>query len=301
MFTRTAPQIAPGPRLPYVGDLLGRARQARLSAWVAVVPLVFILGVIFVAIFAPWISPHPAQGAGESNLVAILQPPSHTYPLGTDELGRDILSRIFYGARVSLLTSFIVVAIAIVVGVLIGAAAGYSGGIVETILMRLTDFFLAFPSLLLAMAIAVVIGPSLKNMILALAVSWWPWYARLVHGQAVVLRHLSFVRAARVAGVKPFTILIRHIVPNTITPVLIQGTSDIGSAIIAAAALSFLGLGAQPPTADWGSMVSLGREYILVQWWYVTFPGLAIFLTAIAFNLLGDTLRDINDASARRA
>jgi peptide/nickel transport system permease protein len=301
MVGRAASKRAPSRGGPYAGQILGGLRRAGLSYWVGGVALLVILIVIAGALLAPWIAPYPDQGAGSSNLVAALAQPGPAHWFGTDEEGRDLVSRVLFGARVSLGVSFVVVVVAIVIGVALGATAGYVGGLAETVLMRATDFFLAFPSLLLALAIAAIIGPSLKNMIIALMVSWWPWYARLVHDQASVLRNAAFVRSARVTGVRTGTILWRHIIPNTLTPVLVQGTSDIGSAIISAAALSFLGLGVQPPTADWGSMVSTGREYILAQWWYATFPGAAIFVTAMAFNLLGDTLRDATDATARRS
>ncbi len=301
MITNPPPRRAMGVPGIYLADLLGRFRGNPFALLVFGVALAIIVVVIALTALAPWVAPSPSQGAGASDLSSVFLPPSQAHLFGTDDLGRDILSRVLYGARVSLSTAFLVVAVAVVLGVVIGAAAGYAGGIVETTLMRLTDFFLAFPSLLLAMAIAAIIGPSLKNMIVALAISWWPWYARLVQGQANILRNMPFVRAARISGVRPGLILLRHIIPNTLTPVIIQATSDVGSAIIAAAALSFLGLGVQAPTADWGSMVGLGREYILAQWWYVTFPGAAIFLTAMSFNVLGDSLRDLTDSTARRA
>jgi peptide/nickel transport system permease protein len=286
---------------PLARDLLGLARDlSPLGRWVAIACAAFLLLVVLAAVLAPWLSPYPAQGAGQSDMLSLLQPPSPAHLLGTDDEGRDILSRLLYGARPSLVAAFVVVATAIVLGSLVGAAAGYLGGAVEQVLMRVTDFFLAFPSLLLAIVIATIIGPSLQNVIVSLAVTWWPWYARLVHAQAGTLRQAAFVRSARLSGVRGLTMLVRHIIPNALTPVVVQGTSDLGSVIISAAGLSYLGLGTQPPQADWGSMVSQGQQYILAQWWYVTFPGLAILLTAMAFNLLGDAFRDLTDPSVRR-
>lgn len=285
----------------FIGNLLTSTGDfTPLTRWIMYASLAIIVLVIIAAILAPVIAPYPEQGAGNANIEAIFLPPSAAHWFGTDLEGRDVLSRVLYGARPDLIAAFVVVAIAVVLGTLIGAAAGYLGGVVETLLMRLTDLFLAFPSLLLAMVIAFILRPSLTNMIISLSVSWWPWYARLVHGQASTLRRERFVVAARIAGVRRGRILVRHIIPNSLTPVLVQATADIGNVIIATAALSFLGLGVQPPAADWGTMISNGQQYILAQWWFVTFPGLAIFITATAFNLFGDTLRDLLDPSARR-
>jgi peptide/nickel transport system permease protein len=180
------------------------------------------------------------------------------------------------------------------VGGLVGTLAGYFGGWVDEIIMRLTDVFLAFPPLLLAIFIASALGASLTNAALAIAFTWWPWYTRIVRAQVVALRDRPFVEAARVMGVNDLVIIGRHILPNTLSPVIVQATLDLGSAILTGAALSFLGLGVQPPTADWGQMVSNGRLYFPERWWYVTFPGLAIFLSTLAFNLLGDSVQDAN-------
>lgn len=288
--------------LPGVRDLAGLGREmSPLGRAVAIASAVFLVIVVLAAVLAPLLAPYPAQGAGQANPLAILRPPSPAHLLGTDDEGRDLLSRLLYGAWPSLWVSVAVVGFSIVAGALVGAVAGYLGGPVEMLLMRVTDFFLAFPSLLLAIVVATVIGPSLENVVISLAVTWWPWYARLVQAQAGTLRDAAFVRSARVSGVGSWGIVLRHIVPNTLTPMIVQATSDLGSVVIAAAGLSYLGLGAQPPAADWGAMVSQGEPYILAQWWYVTFPGLAILLTAVAFNLLGDALRDLTDPSVRRS
>lgn len=301
MMRRAPGRASPWNRTPFAHEIMARVRGlSPLNRWVGILALLFIVGIILVAVFAPLLAPYPSQGLGNANVQAILLPPSHVHPFGTDEEGRDILSRVMFGARPDLLAAFLVVGLAVLVGVVIGGAAGYIGGPTEMLLMRITDFFLAFPSLLLAMVVSLMIGPSLFNTIVALAVSWWPWYARLVHAWASYLRWERYVVAASIAGVRRPRILVRHIIPNAMTPVFVQAASDIGNVLIAAAALSYLGLGVQPPQADWGSMVMNGQQFILAQWWYVTFPGLAIFLTAIAFNLFGDSLKDLFDPSRRR-
>jgi peptide/nickel transport system permease protein len=205
------------------------------------------------------------------------------------------LSRIIVGSSIALRVPMIVVILAVAVGAPLGALAGYVGGWLDNLIMRLTDLFLAFPSLLLAVAIVAALGPSLTNAMIAIAISWWPWYARLVRGVTLSLRERYFVEAARSIGVSNRTIVLRHILPNCVTPILVQATIDFGTVILAEGSLAFIGLGTQPPAPDWGLMVSQGRSYILDQWWISTFPGLAIFISVLAFNLLGDTLRDILD------
>ncbi len=277
--------------------LMGRAF---LRDWLAVASLVIILLFIFGAIFAPWLTPYPEQGRGEPNVLEKFLPPSWQHPLGTDNLGRDVLARILFGGRTSLSIGFLVVIIAVVIGTPLGALAGYFGGWLDEAIMRLTDIFLAFPSLLLAIAIAAALGPSFTNAMIAVALTWWPWYTRLVRAQTLSLRERPFVEAARGIGVGEGTIILRHILPNVMTPVLVQATMDIGSAILTGAAMSFIGLGAQPPTPDWGQMVNLGRIYFINYPWLATFPGLAIFLVSLSFNLLGDSIRDIADPRTRR-
>lgn len=262
--------------------------------------LIILLGMVIMAIFAPWIAPYPKQGEGASNLEASLLPPSYEHPFGTDLLGRDILSRVIYGARTSLQAAVVVVIISVVIGTPLGAVAGYFGGKIDEGIMRITDIFLAFPALLLAIIIVATLGPSLINAMIALSISWWPWYTRLVRGEAVSLRERLFVEAARALGVRGSRIIFRHILPNCLAPVIIQATLDLGYAILATAGLSFLGLGAQPPTADWGLMITRGREFILREWWWSIFPGLAIFVTVLAFNFLGDGLRRALDPKMRR-
>lgn len=255
---------------------------------------------LFMAISAPLITPYKDQAMGEPNLSERLQPPGGKHILGTDHMGRDILSRIIYGSRTSLLVGITVVIFSSLIGVTVGIVAGYFGGIVDNLLMRFTDIFLAFPPLLLALLIASTLGKGLGNAILALVITWWPWYARLSRSQVLSVKTLAYVEAARSAGVSSFMIMVRHILPNCVTPVLVQATMDMGSAILEAAALSFLGLGVQPPAPDWGLMISEGKNYFLNYWWVPTFPGLFIFLLVMSFNLLGDVLREVFDPRLRR-
>ena len=248
-----------------------------------------VLFLFFAALFAPLLATHnPIEIIMAEKLV----PPGAAHLMGTDEMGRDIFSRILYGARISILTGLRVVGIAIGIGVVTGAISGYMGGMVDEIIMRITDMFLAFPSMILAMAIAAALGPSLTNAIIAASVTWWPWYTRMLRAQILALRELEFVEAARASGNTRLGVIWKYILPNCLSPLIVQATMDIGFAIQLTAGLSFIGLGAQPPTPDWGAMISMGRKYMLTHWWYVTFPGLAIFIVVLGFNLLGDGLRD---------
>ncbi len=221
--------------------------------------------------------------------------PSAVHWFGTDRLGRDVLSRVIYGSRPALIVPMGVVLFAVLIGAPLGAIAGYKGGWLDETIMRVTDLFLAFPFLLLAMAITAAIGRGLENAAIALVISWWPWYTRLVRGVTISLKQRYFVEAARAIGVRDSVIILRHILPNTLSPILVQATIDLGTVILAMGGLAFIGLGTQPPAADWGLMISEGRSFVLDQWWLSTFPGLAIFLVVLAFNLLGDALRDIFD------
>jgi peptide/nickel transport system permease protein len=250
------------------------------------------------ALLAPVLAPYDPLA---QELGARLRPPSSEHWLGTDSLGRDIASRILYGARISLIIGVVVVVSAGIVGTAIGLVAGYAGGFVDEALMRLTEVFLAFPALILAMAIAGALGPSLTNAIIAIAAVTWAVYARLTRGQILSLRQREFVEAARAIGASHVRILWRHLLPNVVAPLMIQASFDLGSAIIAAAGLSFIGFGAQPPTPEWGVMISEGRNYISTQPWLSLFPGLAILLAVGSFNLLGDGLRDAFDPRLSRA
>lgn len=257
--------------------------------------LIVIVAFILMAVFANQIAPYPEEGAGKTNASNSLAEPSSLNLFGADKLGRDILSRVIVGARSALIIPIFVVVFAVLLGAPLGALAGYKGGWVDEVIMRITDLFLAFPSLLLAMAIAFALGRGTDKAAIALIISWWPWYTRIARGVAVGLRERYFVEAAQAAGVSDAVIVFRHILPNTISPILVQATVDMGTVILAMGGLAFLGLGTQPPAPDWGLMVSEGRTYMLNQWWIATFPGLAIFIVVLAFNLLGDTLRDIFD------
>ena len=252
---------------------------------------------VVVAVAAPLFAAQDPLAMDPSNRLAA---PSALHWLGTDDGGRDILARVIYGTRSSLLTALGILALASVIGTAIGLTSGYFGGWVDETLMRITDMFLAFPALVLAMGMAAALGPSLFNAMLATALVWWPWYARLVRGQALHLKNEAFVEAARVAGATGLRIAVRHILRNCLTPIIVQMSLDIGYAILTLASLSFIGLGAQPPTPEWGSMVSVGRTYFLDQWWIVTFPGLAIFVSVMAFNLLGDGLQEALSPRLRR-
>jgi peptide/nickel transport system permease protein len=261
----------------------------------SLISTIVIILFILVAILAYQVAPYPLEGAGKTNVPNSLLPPSLENPFGTDKLGRDMLSRVIMGARPALIIPIGVVLFAVIIGAPLGAIAGFKGGWIDEIIMRVTDLFLAFPSLLLAMAIAAALGRGMGNAAIALIVSWWPWYTRLVRGVTISLKERYFVEAAQAIGVRDSIIILRHIIPNTISAILVQATVDLGIVIIAMGGLAFLGLGTQPPSPDWGLMVSEGRTYILEQWWISTFPGLAIFVVVLAFNLLGDTLRDIFD------
>ncbi len=261
----------------------------------AILSITIILIFLLVAIFAPLLAPYPEQGAGKTSPDTLFLPPSREHPFGTDELGRDVLSRVMYGARPAFLIPLIVVVSAVAIGASLGAIAGYKGGWIDEVIMRVTDLFLAFPSLLLTMAITAALGRGLENAAIALIISWWPWYTRLVRGVAVSLRERPFIEAAQSIGVRDSVIIMRHILPNSISPILVQVTVDMGTVILVAGGLAFLGLGTQPPAADWGLMISSGRTSVLNQGWISLFPALAIFVLILAFNLLGDVLRDIFD------
>lgn len=273
--------------------LLNRNKLTRLA-------LITVLLLVVIAVVAPLVVPYPTHIDRDNNPQAKLLPPSSHYFFGTDELGRDIFSRVVFGTRISLETAVLAVALSLLIGIPLGAIAGFMGGFVDDFIMRITDIFLSFPSLLLAIAISAFMGPSLKNAMFAIAISWWPWYARLIRGQAISMRERQFVKAARAIGTPPLKIIFGHIVPNCIAPVIVQASMDLGGVILTLASLSFLGLGAQSPTPEWGLMISTSRNYFLDAWWYSFFPGVAIFITVLAFNLLGDGLRETLDPKTRK-
>jgi peptide/nickel transport system permease protein len=279
---------------------LGLMVRALRRDWLSMISLMIILIFILSSIFAPYLTPYPEQGRGEPNIGEKLLPPSREHRRGTDRMGRDLFARILFGSRTSLSVGFLVVAIAISIGLPLGAIAGYFGGWVDEIIMRLTDVFLSFPPLLLAIAIAAALGPSFTNAMIAIALVWWPWYTRIVRAQTLSVKERAFIEAAQGIGVGNMKIITRHVLPNVLTPTLVQATVDVGAAILTGAVLSFLGLGVQPPTPDWGKMVDVGRAYMLVAPWYAAFPGLCLFLIAFSMNLLGDGIRDILDPRTRR-
>ena len=278
-------------------------RQARLGAlyqgWLtfranklAMLGLIILILLIGMAIFAPWLAP---QSPFSQNLADRLQPPSASHWLGTDALGRDILSRLIYGSRITLFIVGTVALIAPIIGLFIGTVAGFSGGWVDQVLMRITDIFLAFPKLILALAFVAALGPGIGNAVLALALTAWPPYARLARAETLTIRNADFIAAARLQGAGRMRLLIRHIWPLCISSLIVRVALDMAGIILSAAGLGFLGLGAQPPMPEWGAMISDGRIYILDFWWVAAMPGLAIFIVSLAFNLLGDGLRDVLD------
>lgn len=263
-----------------------------IKSKVATVGLVIIIILLASAVLAPLITPY---GPTDGNLVDRIQAPSNVHYLGTDSQGRDIYSRIIYGSRISIQIGVISVGIALIIGTIMGAVAGYYGGKVDAILMRLVDIMLAFPSILLAIAIMAVLGPSLNNAMIAIGIVNIPTFARIVRSSVLSVKAVEFVEAARALGAKDARIIFVHILPNCLAPIIVQATMGIGSAILEAAGLSFLGLGAQPPTPEWGAMLSDARQFITTAPWVAFFPGIAIMFTVLGFNLLGDGLRDALD------
>lgn len=257
----------------------------------AMIGLAVIFLWILIALMAPLIATHDplAQKIGDR-----LKSPSSQYWFGTDELGRDVFSRVIYGARISIPIGFVVILFAMTVGSLIGASAGYIGGIYDLLIMRVADITLAFPSIVLALAIATVLGPGIINALIAMVLVWWPEYARLMRGQVLSIRNNEYVMASAALGASGSRILFLHILPNAFAPILVKASLDAGSAILNIAALSFIGLGAVPPTPEWGAMISLGR-YKFYNWWMTTFPGLAILTAVLGYNFFGDGVRDVFD------
>ncbi|HBO69221.1 MAG TPA: peptide ABC transporter permease [Deltaproteobacteria bacterium] len=254
--------------------------------------LAVVSAVLLLALFAPWIAPYDP---GTQALDSGLSPPSVSHWLGQDKLGRDIFSRLAFGSRVSLAVGLGTVSISLLLGLLAGSLAGFFGGRTDRLLMRLADMLLAFPGILLAIGITAVLGPSLRNVLIALSVLGWVGYARLVRAQVLQVRELEFVQAAQAVGSPPARLLLRHILPNALSPILVEATFGIARAIVAEAGLSFLGLGVQPPTPSWGAMISEGRHFLFVAPHLTLAPGIAIMLTVMAFNFIGDGLRDALD------
>ena len=265
----------------------------------ALTGLVLLLLVVVTSIFAPLVATHdPFVQNLDQRLLKIRE---HGHLLGTDELGRDIFSRIVFGSRITLYIVALVILVAPIIGLLVGTIAGYAGGVLDMVLMRMTDVFLAFPRLVLALAFVAALGAGIENAILAIVLTAWPPYARLARAETLALSDADFVNAARLQGAGPVVILIRHVWPLCMSSLVVRATLDMAGVILIAAGLGFLGLGAQPPAPEWGAMISSGRKYILDHWWVATMPGLAIFVVSLAFNLLGDGLRDILDPKTGQA
>ncbi|GAU81129.1 nickel transporter permease [Bosea sp. BIWAKO-01] len=287
-----------------ITDSPASRRQARLGQYyrqwlafrrnpAAVIGLTIVVLLLLAAAFAPLLAPYdPLAQALDKRLL----PPSATNWFGTDSLGRDIFSRVVYGSRVTLVIVLLVVITVGPIGLLIGAAAGYLGGWVDRVLMRITDVFLAFPRLVLALAFVAALGPGLENAVIAIAFTAWPPYARVARAETLIIRNQDYISAVRLQGASQWRIVLRHVVPMCLPSLIVRSTLDMAGIILTAAGLGFLGLGAQPPIPEWGAMISAGREQIFDQWWVATFPGLAICVVALGFNLLGDGLRDVMDA-----
>jgi peptide/nickel transport system permease protein len=268
----------------------GIARQA-VRRWQLTVSLLGILLLVVLAVFAPLIAPY--NPLTQFTSAKALQAPSLAHLMGTDEVGRDVFSRVVYGTQLSLLISFLILSFGMIIGVAVGATAALGGGIVDEVLMRVTDVFFAVPLLILGMAFVATLGPSVKSLVIAMSLAWWPSYARLIRGQLLSIKERTFVESARVIGNSSIRVTLRHILPQTFPELLVRATLDVGNVILIVSGLSFLGLGAQPPTAEWGAMIGDGRTFALSAPWLMLFPGLAIVFTILMFSMLGDGLRDL--------
>jgi peptide/nickel transport system permease protein len=265
-------------------------RQA-VRRWQLTVSLLGILLLVVLAVFAPLIAPY--NPLTQFTSAKALQAPSLAHLMGTDEVGRDVFSRVVYGTQLSLLISFLILSFGMIIGVAVGATAALGGGIVDEVLMRVTDVFFAVPLLILGMAFVATLGPSVKSLVIAMSLAWWPSYARLIRGQLLSIKERTFVESARVIGNSSIRVTLRHILPQTFPELLVRATLDVGNVILIVSGLSFLGLGAQPPTAEWGAMIGDGRTFALSAPWLMLFPGLAIVFTILMFSMLGDGLRDL--------
>ncbi len=258
----------------------------------AVVGLALVLTLVVVALLADVIAPF-SPTVGE--LTSRLQPPGAVHWLGTDDQGRDILSRLIHGSRITLFVVTLVAVLAAPIGLLVGTVAGYAGGWVDAVLMRITDIFLAFPRLILALAFVAALGPGIENAVIAIAITSWPPYARIARAETLTIRQADYISAVQLLGASPWRIVLRHVMPLCLASVIVRVTLDMAGIILTAAGLGFLGLGAQPPMPEWGAMIAAGRAYVLDQWWVAAAPGAAIFIVSLGFNLLGDGLRDALD------
>ncbi len=293
------------PLAVWLGEHEGARRELRLYARIfarsasSMLGLALVVAFLLLAAVGPFIVPYPEDARGAVHLDQKLRPPSPRHWFGTDEVGNDVYTQVILGARVSLKVGLIITVVAALIGVPLGVIAGYLGGVLGEAIMRVTDLFLSVPGLVLALAIVGVLGPGILNAMIALSLVWWPGYVRLVQGKTLALRGEVFVEAARAVGTGRLRIVFVHILPNCLSSITVKASMDMGLAILAAASLGFIGLGAQPPTPEWGAMISHGRNYLPTWWWYSAFPGLFIYLTVLGFNLLGDGLRDILDPKSR--
>ncbi len=289
----------------WLEDRRSATRELRRSARVfarsasSMTGLALVLLFLAVAALGPWLVPYPEDARGAVHLERKLQPPGAAHWFGTDEVGNDVYTRVVLGARVSLQVGLVITLVGALVGVPLGLVAGVHGGRTGEVIMRVTDMFLSVPSLVLALAVVGALGPGIVNAVLAISLVWWPGYVRLVQGKALALREEAFVEAARAVGTGRLRIVFVHILPNCLSPIIVKASMDMGTAILTAAGLGFIGLGARPPQPEWGAMISHGRNYLPTWWWYSAFPGLAIYLTVMGFNLLGDGLRDVLDPKSR--
>jgi peptide/nickel transport system permease protein len=282
-----------------VGQELRRYARAYGRSASSMAGLVIVVLFVLIAAIGPWIVPYPEDAHGAVHLDRKLQAPSAAHWFGTDEVGNDVYTRVILGARVSLQIGLIITVVAALLGVPLGIVAGHAGGRLGEIIMRVTDVFLSVPALVLALAVVGALGPGILNAMIALSFVWWPGYVRLVQAKTLALGQETFVEAARAGGAGRLRIVLVHLLPNCVSPIVVKASMDMGTAILAAASLGFIGLGAQPPHPEWGAMISHGRNYLPTWWWYSTFPGLAIYLTVLGFNLVGDGLRDLLDPKSR--
>lgn len=264
----------------------------------SMVGLAGIIVLCIIAVIAPYVVPFPEDATGNMRATARLEPPDSTFYFGTDHVGRDVYSRVLMGTGLALKVGAVIIFLASAIGVTVGVVAGYFGGWVDDVLMRITDIFLTVPALVLAIAVTAALGKGMINVMIGISLVWWPGFARLSRSTVLSLREELFVEAARSIGVANSRILFRHVVPNTLSPIVVKMSTDYGFAVLTAAALGFIGLGAQPPTPEWGAMINGGRDYFPESWWVSTFPGMAIFVMVFCWNLLGDGVRDLLDPRA---
>ncbi len=294
MSASVAPAIAPS------GESWRRRFYRFRQSWPSLLGLAIVLLMVLVMIFGPYLVRFPEHLVGQVDTESRLMAPNATYWFGTNEVGQDLYSLVVMGTRVSLLAGLAVVVLGASVGITLGAIAGYFGGWTDEVVMRLVDLKLTIPGLILAMAVATALGPGLLNMVIAIAISWWPGYARLARGEVMAKKEETFVTAARALGAGTFRILHRHILPNILSPIIVKMSLDIGFAILMVASLGFIGIGVRPPTPEWGSLLAIARNNMPDAWWTAIFPGITIILAVFGFNLLGDGLRDVFDPKARR-